>query len=235
MTPTPVGQRCPECIGRQRVRRPPSMARVTPVVTYALIAANVAIFLLYQGGGIGSVGADSIRSAGLNGPAVAAGDWWRVISAAFLHASLIHIAFNMYALYAIGPILESRLGPVRYAALYLVGALWGSAGALLLSPNQFTVGASGAIFGLMAGLFIAERRHGVPVMGGVGLFIVINLVITFSVPGISAGGHIGGLVGGGMAGLLYENTMRRGGTPVAVAGTLVLFLAAVAATIVAVR
>jgi membrane associated rhomboid family serine protease len=235
MTPTPVGQRCPECVGQQKVRRPRSMARVTPIVTYALLAINVIVFFVFEGGGVSALARQqSIDAGAVYGPAIADGEWWRVVTGCFLHASLLHIAFNMYALYAIGPTLETRLGSVRYLALYVIGGLWGSAGALLMSPNSPTVGASGAIFGLMAALFIAEQRHGMPVMGGVGVFLVINLVITFTLPGISIGGHLGGLVGGGLAGLLYETTARRGGTPLAIAGTAALLLAAVAATIVAV-
>jgi membrane associated rhomboid family serine protease len=235
MTPTPVGQRCPECVGRQQVRRPRSMSRVTPIVTYALIAINVAVYLLWERGGVTQVPLANYIDGAILGPAIADGEWYRLVTGAFLHASLLHIGFNMYALYVIGPILETRLGALRYTGLYAVGALWGSAGALLQQPDVPTVGASGAIFGLMAALFVVEQRHGVPVMSGVGLFIVINLVITFSVPGISIGGHLGGLAGGAAAGLLYEHTARRGGGPLAIAGTAALLLVAVAATIVAVR
>jgi membrane associated rhomboid family serine protease len=211
------------------------MARVTPVVTYTLIAACVLAFFVFQGGGMGTVGRIAAIDAGaIYGPAIADGEWWRVITGAFLHGSLLHLGFNMYALYLFGPVLETRYGHVRYAALYLIGGVWGSAGALLLEPNAYTVGASGAIFGLLAAMFVAERRHGVPMMGGVGVWIVLNLVITFAIPGISVGGHIGGLIGGGLAGLLYEATARRRSTALAVAGTVALLAAAAVATIVAV-
>ena len=238
MTSTPVGQRCPECVGTQQVRRPRMMSRTTPYVTYVLIALNVAMFLVVvqrAGAAVGSIPTRYLYDSGaIYGPAISDGDWWRVVSGMFLHASILHIAFNMWGLWILGPILETRYGPVRFLALYMVGGLCGSAGALLMEPNTITVGASGAIFGLMAALFVVERRHNLPIASGIGVVLVLNLVITFSIPGISIGGHIGGLIGGALCGLLYETTARRGGAPLAVAGTAGLLLAALAATIVAV-
>ena len=238
MTATPVGQRCPECVGRQQVRRPRTMSRVTPYVTYVLIGINVAMFLWVVSvadGAIGSIPTRYLYDAGaIYGPAISDGDWWRVVSGMFLHASILHIAFNMWGLWILGPILETRYGPLRYLSLYMVSGLCGSAGALLLEPDTITVGASGAIFGLMAALFVVERRHNLPIASGIGVVLVLNLVITFSIPGIAIGGHIGGLIGGALCGLLYETTSRRGGAPLAVAGTVGLLLAAAAATIVAV-
>jgi membrane associated rhomboid family serine protease len=239
MTATPVGQRCPECVGHQQVRRPRTMSRTTPYVTYVLIGINVAMFLwvVSRGGGdvMGLTNRDLFDAGGLEKSAVADGEWWRLVSAMFLHASILHIAFNMWGLWILGPILENRYGPLRFIGLYVVSGLCGSAGALLMTdPGQVTVGASGAIFGLMAALFVVERRHNLPIASGIGVVLVLNLVITFSIPGISIGGHIGGLVGGALCGLLYETTARRGGGPLAVAGTAGLLLAALAATIVAV-
>jgi membrane associated rhomboid family serine protease len=238
MTATPVGQRCPECVGHQQVRRPRSMSRTTPYVTYVLIGINVAMFLWVVSraeGGVGSISTRYLYDAGaIYGPAISDGDWWRVVTGMFLHASILHIAFNMWGLWILGPVLENRYGPLRFIALYMVSGLCGSAGALIMDPNTITVGASGAIFGLMAALFVVERRHNLPIASGIGVVLVLNLVITFSIPGISIGGHIGGLVGGALCGLLYETTARRGGGPLAVAGTAGLLLAALAATIVAV-
>jgi membrane associated rhomboid family serine protease len=205
MTPTPVGQRCPECVGRTRVVRPRAVTG-EPRVTYALIAANVVVFLAL--GGLGSFAGNPTSSQfyrfALYGPAVANGDWWRMVTSMFLHANLLHIGFNMYALYIFGPPLEQRFGGLRFAALYFVAGLWGSAGALLLSPNVPTVGASGAIFGLMGGLVVVLRRHGARNMSGVGAIIFINLLLTFSISGISIGGHIGGLIGGILTAAVLE-------------------------------
>jgi membrane associated rhomboid family serine protease len=173
-----------------------------PWVTYALVAANVAIFLVTNriGGGL-SLGGGQLNSLGvkmaLDGPDVANGDYWRLITSAFLHYGVLHIAFNMYALYLLGGVLERLIGSARFAALYFVSALAGSFGALLVTPNALTAGASGAIFGIMGALFVLERQRGMNVFGGqIGALIVINLVISFSIPGISVGGHIGGLIGG---------------------------------------
>jgi membrane associated rhomboid family serine protease len=235
MTATPVGQRCPECIGEQKVRRPSSMAYATPIVTYALIAACVLMFIGPQKGlsgglGFGSgVSQQSLIDFALAGPPVANGDWWRMVSVMFLHGSIIHLGFNMYALWIFGPAIERRYGPGRYLGLYLTAGLWGSAGALILSPNGYTVGASGAIFGLMGAFVAIAKVQGARDLGGVGALIGINLVFTFAIPGISIGGHLGGLAGGIVCGTAYELIARRTrGTSTQALGVLVaLALAAV--------
>ncbi len=217
MTATPVGQRCPECIGEQRtqIRRPSSMAYATPIVTYALIAACVLMFIGPQKGlsgglGFGSgVSSQSLIDFALAGPPVADGGWWRMVTSMFLHGSIIHLGFNMYALWIFGPAIERRFGPARYLGLYFAAGLWGSAGALILSPNGYTVGASGAIFGLMGAFVAIARVQGARDLGGVGAMIGINLVFTFAIPGISIGGHLGGLLGGLACGTAYELIARR--------------------------
>ena len=132
----------------------------------------------------------------LFGPLVAHGDWWRLITSAFLHASVLHIAFNMLALWWLGSPVELALGRARYLGLYIVSGLAGSAGALLADPHSVTVGASGAIFGLLGAGLILEWQATGSLAGNYLMLIVINLAISFAVPGISYGGHIGGLVGG---------------------------------------
>jgi membrane associated rhomboid family serine protease len=115
----------------------------------------------------------------------------------FLHASFFHLAVNMYSLYYVGTIMEQVIGRWRFLLLYLASGLAGSAGALVLSPLTPTVGASGAIFGVLGGLFILERRRHIATGGQVAGLIVLNLVITFAFRGsISVGGHVGGLIGG---------------------------------------
>jgi membrane associated rhomboid family serine protease len=135
----------------------------------------------------------------------------------------------MYALWIFGPAIERRYGPARYLGLYVAAGLWGSAGALILSPNGFTVGASGAIFGLMGAFVAIARVQGSRDLGGVGALIGINLVFTFAIPGISIGGHLGGLIGGVVCGTAYELIARRTrGTTTQVLGLLAaLGLAAV--------
>ena len=204
----PVGLRCPEHSGKvqgaARVTR--TIKRATyeghgALVTRILIGINVAVFLaeLAAGGDFYGLGNELYYRGALYGPAVAAGDWWRLLTAAFLHAGPFHLGMNMLALWWLGAGLEARLGRGRYLLLYLVSGLAGSAGALLLTPTTPTVGASGAIFGIMGAALVLERQ-GSPIFAGsvVGL-LVINLAITFAFRGsISVGGHLGGLVGGAL-------------------------------------
>jgi membrane associated rhomboid family serine protease len=217
MTSTPVGMRCPEC-ARQTTKVRVGQGAFSPTAgrmpaTIALIAINVAVFIaeLVAGGMSGIDGGGSlIRDAGLRGPEVADGDWWRVISSGFLHAGFLHLLLNMYVLYIAGSILEPGIGTPRFLAIYFVSLLAGSLGALLVEPNTFTVGASGAIFGLMAAVIVVARGRGVEqVASQFGLFVVLNLVLTFSIPGIAIGGHLGGLVGGGLAAMLVIFVERR--------------------------
>jgi membrane associated rhomboid family serine protease len=113
----------------------------------------------------------------------------------------LHIATNMFSLYILGSLLEPAVGKLRFGLIYAVSLLAGSFGALVLTPNGFTVGASGAIFGLMGAALVVMRNRGIsPMESGLGLWIGLNLLITFTIPGISIGGHIGGLIGGALAG-----------------------------------
>ncbi len=236
MTVTPVGMRCPEC-ARQRtqVRRIGAGLRSGAApATYALIAINVAAFVaeLAGGGAAGfQAGGTIIHDFGLNGPAVADGDWWRIVTAGFLHAGFLHIALNMFALFILGTLLEPGIGTPRFLGVYFVSLLAGSFGALLLSPNETTVGASGAIFGLMSAAFIIARHRGIEQLASqIGFYVILNVVFTFGVSGISVGGHLGGLVGGALAGLLIVFSERRARRPVELE---VLGMAALAAISVA--
>ena len=203
-----VGIKCPECAGQptgarsatSRVGRAAGTA-TGAVVTKTLIAINILVFLVSIAQGSGGLRpADSfVVEWGLYGPLVAEGEWWRLLTGAFLHASLIHIAFNMLMLWWFGQALEAALGRGRFLGIYLVSALAGSAGALLLTPDQLTVGASGAVFGILGAGLVLERRQ-IYVFGGGALFVVVlNVVFTFAVSNISIGGHLGGLAGGMLA------------------------------------
>lgn len=214
MTPAPVGIRCPDHAGTSRSARAPRIvARPTggtATVTKALIGINAAVYLVtvVQGNGLNNPGGRLFSDWALYGPVVHNGDWWRLITAAFLHAGLIHIGSNMLALWWLGGPVEQYLGPVRYVALYLVSGLAGSAGALVVDPNAVTVGASGAIFGIMGALLILEWQHTGRLGGNAASLIAINLAISFAIPGISIGGHIGGLIGGILITLAYANWGR---------------------------
>jgi membrane associated rhomboid family serine protease len=205
MTPTSVGMRCPECSREKTrvVRR--AYAGGDPIVTYALIVMNVLAYFATVASGAsfgGSVGGNSLLTkAALNGPAVANGDWWRIITSGFMHYGLLHLAFNMYALWILGQMMEPAIGRVRFALIYFVGLVGGSLGALIASPNALTAGASGAVFGLMGAAILVMRNRGVNVwQSGLGVWLFLNLAITFTVSHISVGGHIGGLIAGTVAG-----------------------------------
>ena len=207
MTATPVGMRCPEC-SRQKtqVRTMRSMA-VEPTVAYVLIAINVLMYFGMQASPSNQVYRDFV----LFGPLVADGEWWRLLTAGFLHGGLFHLLLNMYALFFLGRMLEPALGHVRFAGLYFASLLAGSFGAVLLDPDTPVVGASTAIFGLLGAAIIMARNRGIDIMAsGLGPVLIINLVITFF-PGfnISVGGHLGGLVGGFAAAFAIEALASR--------------------------
>ena len=235
MTPTPVGMRCPEC-SRQKTRvRTLRSTTSEPVVTYVLIAINVILFLAEGRFGVGSQsgGTTLYDKFALFGPSVANGDWWRIITGGFLHAGLLHILFNMYLLYLLGQMLEPAIGSVRFTLIYFVALLAGSLGALVVSPDAVTVGASGAVFGLMGAAAVELRARGVnPFDTGIGGLIVFNLIFSFVFSGISIGGHIGGLIGGAAAGLLFlEADKRRIPQQLALAGSVALAVAVAAVAV----
>jgi membrane associated rhomboid family serine protease len=186
-----------------------------PVVTKAIIALNVIVFLLTStstGGNFGEGGGRLTADLALFGPAVENGELYRLVTSGFIHYGIIHILFNMVILYRFGEMLEQALGPVRFTGLYVAALLVGSFGALLVKPDAFTGGASGAVFGLIAAAAIGLHQRGVDVwQSGVGGLIVVNLVLTFVLSNISIGGHLGGLAGGFVVGafMLRVPTTRR--------------------------
>jgi membrane associated rhomboid family serine protease len=228
MSEASVGFHCPGCVrrGGQKVITPRSL-EVRPLLTQVLIGVNVAVFLL----GIGLVAVEGVGDLSvrgeLNGPAVADGEWWRLITNGFLHANLMHLALNMMVLWFLGTQVEMALGRVRYAIVYFGSLLGGSLGALLLNPYGSTVGASGAIFGIMGAAAALQARRGLSIWStGLGGLLAINLLVTFLVPGISIGAHVGGLVIGFITGFLIAEApagSSRGAW--AVAGGLILTVA----------
>src|SRR4051812_23513192 len=236
MTATPVGMRCPECSRQRTPVRTMSNIYAAPTVTYALIAICVLIWVgEAASGGRGSQVYEDLSliggAVGSNGQVigVAAGEYWRLITGGFLHdpANPLHLGFNMYILYWLGTMLEPALGHARFLALYFASLLAGALGALLLTdPRAATTGASGAVFGLMAAAFLMQRARGIdPMRSGLGAVIALNLVISFVIPGISIGGHLGGLVGGGVCALLIDRVgvgRRAAVVPVAVCAAIAL-------------
>jgi membrane associated rhomboid family serine protease len=149
-----------------------------------------------------------------------------------MHEDLLHIGFNMYVLYILGQMLEPALGRLKFGTIYAVSLLCGSFGALLVTPHSPTVGASGAIFGLMGAAAVEMRARQIPIMqSGVGGLILLNLVISFTLPGISWGGHIGGLIGGAVAALVIGLGDRHRSQALALAGCAVIGVAAFAGSI----
>jgi membrane associated rhomboid family serine protease len=217
----PVGIRCPDHAGRAR-----GAAKVTQgvrrvsyegqgyLVTKILIGINVLVFLinLAQGSSLTQVsGSLFVRGALYVPGGLDQGEWWRLITAAFLHASIIHLGMNMLVLWFIGAPVEQAIGRGRFLTIYLVSGLAGSAGAVIFSPNVVTVGASGAIFGILGAALVLELQ-GSKVLGGQAFgLIAINLVFTFAIPNISVGGHVGGLIGGALSMLAFSRLGRTHG------------------------
>ena len=212
MTPTSVGMRCPECSKQKTKVRTVATLTGPPQLTYALIVINVIAFVATSAasGGLSLTAGTLYEPGAVYATAVADGDWWRIVTAGFLHAGLLHIALNMYFLYYLGTMMEPSIGKVRFGLLYFVSLVGGSLGALLLSPDAQTVGASGAVFGMMGAAILYMRARGIGLMeSGLGITLVLNLVISFR-PGISLGGHAGGLVAGFLIGyLMFELAERR--------------------------
>jgi membrane associated rhomboid family serine protease len=220
MTAAPVGLRCPDHAGTKRKVAPPRVVQRTSVrvtdtpATKILVAVNVAVYLVtaVQGNGLNMPGGSLFVKWILFGPLVDHGDWWRLVTSMFLHASLLHIGFNMLALWWIGRPVENYLGTTRYLLLYFVSGLAGSAGALVYAPTSPAVGASGAIFGVLGAMLILEWQHTGRFGGQAATLILINLVLNFAYNGvggtISIGAHIGGLIGGILVTLAFANWGR---------------------------
>lgn len=256
MREAPVGHRCSECVREEnrtvRQARTVFGGRVVtePVVTYVLIALNVMVYLVelarpvivgqFDSLGTGLVDADGRRYvddggiySGYHLVGIAHGEWYRLITSAFLHVlpgqgvfGITHILFNMYGLWMLGRIVEDRLGRVRFLAVYLLAALGGSVLGFLIDPNQAAVGASGAIYGLAACYFVISRRlHQQPIDRN-RLIITFVVWMVVSARFTSWQGHLGGLLAGGVAavGIAYAPPRRRVVVQVAVTVALAALL-----------
>ncbi|MEC3895766.1 MULTISPECIES: rhomboid family intramembrane serine protease [Nocardiopsis] len=205
MVEAAVGFQCPACVaeGNRRVRS----ARTTfggkvvdkPYVTWSILVMMVVGFVLQLGTSVPlgqALSTPLVQHFSMWGQGVVwHGEWYRLITAAFLHGGVLHLLFNGYAMYALGPQLERWLGHGRFLALWVLGALSGSVLSLIATPNQPSVGASGAIFALFGAVFVIGRRLRLDIRMLL-VLLALNLGITFLVPGISWTAHIGGLVGG---------------------------------------
>jgi membrane associated rhomboid family serine protease len=238
MTPTPVGMRCPEC-SRERTKVK-TIQNVTtgPTVTQALIAINVAVYIAEVAAGAtvngGAAKGSILDHGGLLGPAIVhQHEYWRIVTSGFLHYSILHIAFNMFFLYVMGTMLEPAIGHLNFAVVYFVSLLAGSFGALVFQPDAITAGASGACFGVLGALIVVAVNRGIPIwQSGLGLTLLINIVFSLTVSGISIGGHIGGLIGGLITGaLIVELGERRRSHALAIAACLLVGALSVAGAV----
>jgi len=248
MTPTSVGMRCPECAGeRTKVRRlqgrgaSATFAREfspydprTWSITQALIIVNVAVFLWEVADGVqlGGGGGGWVYVHGvLFGPLMSGGyhEYWRLLTSGFLHASVIHIGFNMLSLWFVGRSLEPAIGRMYFSAVYFTSLLCGSFGALWFTPDSPTLGASGAIFGVFGALIMVARARRIPLwQSGLLPILIFNFVYTLSVAGVSLGGHLFGCLAGFATGyLVTEYGEKRNRPALVLGGCLLLAVASV--------
>ena len=213
-----VGSQCFECVKAaapsrvDKVRRWWKSSRL--LVTQTIVAITVVAFVVIsmrdgRSDGFGQTG----RDLAVFGPGIADGEWYRLFTTALVHSGPIHLLFNMFVLYQVGLVLEPAAGHGRFLLIYMVSVLGGAAGALLAEPSAFTVGASGGVFGVAAAATLALHRRGASFwQTGFGPLLLVNLGLSFVLPRVSIGGHIGGLI----AGLLAAEAMlqaRRAGQP----------------------
>ena len=257
MNAASVGHQCPECVaeGRRTQRQVRtafggSTAGAAGTVTRTLIGVNVVVMIIsIATGGLGAVAGggwggllgnstpltDALSVLGnaayvANGPihGVAQGEWYRLFTAMFVHYGILHLLMNMYALWILGRELERVLGPLRFAGLYLIAGLGGNVAAYLFAaPYVPTAGASTAVFGLMAGLFVILKRLNLSVAPILPV-IVINVIFTFAVANISVAGHLGGLAIGAIAAAVIAYAPRDRRNLVQGAGLAVVVLALIA-------
>jgi membrane associated rhomboid family serine protease len=224
MNQASVGFQCPECVAAGRASTPQARTvyggAVRPrdnVVTLTLIGLNVGVFVLLQ------VNRTLVFDTGLVVAGVAQGQWWRLVSSMFVHTELLHLFFNMFAIWIFGPQLEQLLGRLRFAALYLVSGLAGSVAVYWLTGfTTITYGASGAVFGLLGAALVVSVRRGYDASWLLGL-LGINLVFSFVAPNVSWQGHLGGLVGGLLLGAALAWAPRPHRTALHLAAFLAVF------------
>jgi membrane associated rhomboid family serine protease len=199
-----VGSQCFECVKRgvpkKTVRIRTTLKRDPLIATKTIIALTVVGYVWialvdrnWDGAGLAA------RNLSLFGPAVSAGEWYRLLSYSFVHYGLLHLGSNLLMLWIVGRVLEPGTGPARFATIYWVSVLGGAAGALLTTPNVFTGGASGGVFGVAAAATLVLHRQGVRFWdAGFGPLLLINLFLGVFIGNVSLGGHVGGLVAGAL-------------------------------------
>ncbi|MCU1469156.1 MAG: hypothetical protein JWQ39_305 [Glaciihabitans sp.] len=244
-TMAPVGVHCPECV-REAQQSSPSSRPITtrvarafapgsqrPVVTYILIAVSIVGFVLEVVTGLNPVtggGNSVVENALLYIPGDVVNAPWTLITVNFDHANFVHILFNMYSLFVVGPPLERFLGRARFIALYFITGIGAVVAVDFFAPEP-VLGASGAIFGLLGVLLILARRMGIR-SGQLVLVIILNLAIGYFVPSIAWQAHVGGLIVGLALGFVLLRTTRRGRLPLQIAAFIVVALGLVVSLLV---
>lgn len=258
MTPTSVGMRCPECAGeRTKIHRMPRRAPGatsfsdallhdprTWSMTHILIFINVVVFLAEVGTGVSLSGTDDhgwvLNHGVLIGAQITSHNpfpapyngsyqYWRLLTSGFLHESILHIGMNMFSLWFVGRSLEPAIGKTYFAAIYFTSLLAGSFGVLLFTPDSQALGASGAIFGVFGALIMLAHSRRIPLwQSGLLPVLMLNLVFTLTVPGVSIGAHVGGLVAGCITGkLVVEYGEKRKRRDLVLAGCLAIAIISV--------
>ncbi len=252
MTPTSVGMRCPECArDRTKVRTLRGSRGVKRSATEILIAINVIVFLaevatgvaLFSGNDSGwiyyhgvlfgpDISGNFLFPAGF--PLAGHHQYWRLLTAGFMHASLIHLGLNMVSLWFVGRVLEPGIGRRNFLAIYFAALFAGSFGALLFQPRIPTLGASTAIFGIFGALIVVAHARRIPVwQSGLMPVLLLNFVFTLTYPGISIGGHLGGLLAGLLCGyMVVELDERRGKKWLALGGCVAVAVISIIGAIV---
>ena len=240
MTPTPVGMRCPECSRERTKVKTLRSAPSVPVVTQALIAINVIVFIAETATGspLGGISSGAFGTLYVKGALYGTNisdlhQYYRLLTYGFLHDGILHIAFNMWFLFILGPMLETAIGRVNFVVVYFVSLLAGAFGALVLTPTDPTVGASGALFGILGALMVVAYYRGISIwQSGLALTLIINIVFSLTLAGISIGGHLGGFVGGAICGwLIVQLGERRNMQAAAIAGCVAVAAICVIAAI----
>lgn len=238
----PVGSHCVECAKSDRpnlrTRARWAQARQPILVTYAIMAANVAVFLWVSAQDANSLsggGRVSLQELelGLNREIIArTGEWYRIVTSGFLHFGIAHLALNMLLLWQLGMLLEPQIGRLRFGLVYFAGLLGGSAMALFVQPNGLHGGASGAIFGLVGFAALSLHQRGInPFTTGIGTLLLLNLALTFGIRGISWGGHVGGLIAGVICAAFVTSPRRRPAWLTISAPVVVMIVAGVACVV----
>ncbi len=236
-TPAAVGVHCPECMRESRQSAPRTRPAIvtsarrltqpdTPVVTYTIMAIIVIVFVaeVITGQLVGA-GSPIVTALAYYAPYTAI-EPWRMLTYIFVHGGILHILFNLYSLFVLGPEMERLVGRWRFSVLFLLSGVGGAVAVLLSNPASPVIGASGAIFGLFGAYFVIARH-----LGGNNrqliIVIVINLAIGFLVPGIAWQAHVGGLLIGALVAFVLVRTRdrrKRGAQQMMLAGVFVLLL-----------